>query len=53
MSKINMENVDPEKIRAAGDALIDGDPSLMDQLNEDEIAWIYAADKYVNGGKDE
>ena len=50
---INHDNVDLDKIRAAGDALMEGDDSLMSTLNEDEIALIIGMDKYINGAKDE
>ena len=50
---IDHDNVDIDKIRAAGDALMAGDDSLMSTLTKDEVAMIFAMDKYINGDKDE
>lgn len=50
---MNHDNIDYDKIKAAGDALVEGDDSLMSTLTEDEVAWIFALDRYINGDKDD
>ena len=47
------ENIDHDKIRAALEAFGEGDTTLADQLSKEEVDWVIALNKYINGDKDD